>query len=271
MSARPGLLTRPHVAGAGSGRQNADMTAPDPRLRGYEELLAEARTLYPGIRIGRPGRARTYWATIAVMRVLRLGLDVDVEGAQEVAKGPAILLANHVHALDPVVVAMSTWVRVSAFTKVEWFEHRGALFFRLMGQIPLRRGDAAATEWAMQMSRHALADGGRIGLYPEGTRSPEPTQLHRLHKRVLIPLLQANPDVPVHALTTQYERRPRRRTRVRLRISGRLPLDPRTMTADELTAGIRDALLQLGGQEYVDRYARDVKAERRAAAEAGLA
>ncbi|MGB8020689.1 MAG: lysophospholipid acyltransferase family protein [Candidatus Nanopelagicales bacterium] len=246
------------------------MTTPDPALRDYDALLAEARTLYPGIRIGRPGRARTYWATITVMRILRLGLYVDVEGAQEVARGPAILLANHVHALDPVVVAMSTWVRVSAFTKVEWFQHRGALFFRLMGQIPLRRGDAASTEWAMQMSRHALADGGRIGLYPEGTRSPEPTQLHRLHKRVLIPLLQANPDVPVHALTTRYAHQPRRRTRVQLRISGRLPLDPRSMTADEMTTVIRDALLDLGGQAYVDRYARDVKAERRAAAVAGL-
>lgn len=259
------------MPGSAPERQNARMTTPDPDLRGYEQLLAEARTLYPGIRIGRPGRARTYWATIALMRALRLGLAVEVDGAREVTKGPGILLANHVHALDPVVVVMSTWVRVSAFTKVEWFEHRGALFFRLMGQIPLRRGDAASTDWAMQMSRHVLADGGLIGLYPEGTRSPEPAQLHRLHKRVLIPLLQANPDVPVHALTTQYERQPRRRTRVRLRISGRLPLDPRIMTADEMTTVIRDALLELGGQTYVDRYARDVKAERRAAAEAGLA
>jgi hypothetical protein len=36
------------------------------------------------------------------------------------------------------------------------------------------------------------------------------------------------------------------------------------MGADELTDAIRDALLELGGQTYVDRYARDVKAERRA-------
>ena len=37
------------------------------------------------------------------------------------------------------------------------------------------------------------------------------------------------------------------------------------MDADELTGIVRDALLALGGQTYVDTYAQDVKAEKRAA------
>ena len=41
-----------------------------------------------------------------------------------------------------------------------------------------------------------------------------------------------------------------------------LPLDPRTMDAEELTGIVRDALLALGGQTYVDTYAQDVKAEK---------
>ncbi len=227
----------------------------------YEALLEQARDLYPGVRIGRPGRARTYWATIAALRALRLRLDVHLEGDDRVAPGPAILIGNHVHALDPVALVMSTWWRVSAFTKVEWFESPAAPFFRFMGQIPLRRGDADSTAWAMQMTRHALSDGGKLGIYPEGTRSPDPGKLHRLHKRVLIPLLEANPDIPVHVITTSYTRAPRRRTRVQVRLSEALPLDPRTMTPDEMTDILRDALLELGGQTYVDRYARDVKAE----------
>jgi 1-acyl-sn-glycerol-3-phosphate acyltransferase len=117
----------------------------------------------------------------------------------------------------------------------------------------------------MEMSRHALADGGKIGIYPEGTRSPDPGTLHRLHKRVLVPLLQANPDIPVHAVVTRYERRPWRRVRVAATVSERLAIDARTMAPDEMTLVIRDALLSLGGQQYVDRYARDVKAELRAA------
>ena len=233
--------------------------------RSYGEALADGRALYPGVRIGRPGRARTYWATIAAMRVLRAKWAVRVAGAEHVAPGATLLIGNHLSAMDPVMAVISNRWRVTAFTKVEVFERRGAVFFRLMGQIPLRRGDQASTHWAMDMATRALAYGGKIGLYPEGTRSPDPAQLHRLHKRVLIPVLQGNPNVPVHAITTAYTKRPRRRTRVQIRISPPLALDARTMTPDELTAVVRDALLALGGQTYVDRYARDVKRERRAA------
>jgi 1-acyl-sn-glycerol-3-phosphate acyltransferase len=241
---------------------------PEATTRDYDTLLAEARRLYPGVRIGRPGRSRTYWATIAAMRLLRVRWAVDIDGADKVAPGPAILIGNHVHFVDPVCVVMATWWRCSAFTKVEWFEHRGSLFFRLMGQIPLRRGDVASTEWAMQMSRYALGSSGgvgRIALYPEGTRSPDPNVLHKLHKRIMIPLLQANPDVPVHVVTTQYENHSfPRRIRAHVRVSEPLPLDPRTMNADELATIVRDALLALGGQTYMDTYAQDVKAEKHA-------
>jgi 1-acyl-sn-glycerol-3-phosphate acyltransferase len=231
----------------------------------YEELLAEGRELYPGVRIGRPCRSRGYWAMITTLRLLRVRYAVDLQGASSVGRGPAILVANHVDAMDPVMVVMSAWWRVTAFTKVEVFERRGAIFFRIMGQIPLRRGDAKSTAWAMGMSRHALRGGGKVGIYPEGTRSPAPGTLHRLHKRVLVPLLQANPDVPVHVVVIRYEQRPRRRTRVDLRVSDRLPLDPRTMSAEEMTGMVRDSLVEVGGLAYVDRYARDVKAELRAA------
>jgi 1-acyl-sn-glycerol-3-phosphate acyltransferase len=234
-----------------------------------EALLDQARTLYPGVRIGRPGRSRGYWAMITTLRLLRVRYRVRVQGAQHVARGPAILIGNHVHLLDPVMVVMSTWWRVSAFTKVEAFEGRGAVFFRIMGQIPLRRGDPASTAWAMAMARAALAHGGMLGLYPEGTRSPDPGVLHRLHKRVMIPVLAANPDVPVHAVTTAYHDRGRwRRVAVDVRISEPLDL-PERADAEAVANHVRDALLALGGQRYVDRYARDVKRELRAARAAG--
>lgn len=233
----------------------------------YETALAEGRAMYPGVRIGRPGRARTYWPTIAVMRVLKARLSISVTGSDNVLPGAGILIGNHVSAIDPVTAVITHWWRVTAFTKVEVFEKRGAIFFRLMGQIPLRRGDEESTRWAMDMAQRTLARGDKLGLYPEGTRSPDQGKLHRLHKRILIPVLQANPGVPAYAISTSYEHRPRRRTRVTIRISPPLPLDATTMTPDQLTDIVRDALLALGGQEYVDEYGRDVKAARQAAAE----
>jgi 1-acyl-sn-glycerol-3-phosphate acyltransferase len=240
------------------------MTADTDRT--YGEALARARTLYPGVRVGRPGRARTYWATIAAMRLLRLRWAVESTGSELVAPGPAILVGNHVSALDPVVAVMSHWWRVTAFTKVEVFERRGAIFFRLMGQIPLRRGDEASTSWALDMATRTLAAGNKVGLYPEGTRSPDGRSLHRLHKRILIPVLQSNPDVPVHAIVTTYPGARRGRGRVRVQLSRPLPIDARTMSADEIVGILQDELVALGGLEYVDAYARDVKAARAARA-----
>jgi 1-acyl-sn-glycerol-3-phosphate acyltransferase len=232
----------------------------------YDDLLRAGHALYPGVRIGRPGRARTYWLTIGAMRALRLRWNVQVEGSQLVAPGAAILVGNHVSAMDPVAAVMSNWWRVTAFTKVEVFERRGAIFFRLMGQIPLRRGDTASTDWAMSMAASTLADGNKVGLYPEGTRSPDPRRLHRLHQRVMIPLMQACPDVPVHVISTSYPSGGLRR-RVVVRLSARLPIDIATMSPDEATLVIRDALLELGGQEYVDDSA--AAAKRRAADKQG--
>jgi len=225
--------------------------------RDYDALLAQGRALYPGQRIGRPGRSWLYWPTVAAMRLLRLRWKVQFSGAEHVARGPAILVANHLSAFDPVAVVVSTWWRVTAFTKAEHFASRWAFFFRWMGQIPLRRGDATCTDWAMQMSRAALAYGGMIAIYPEGTRSPD-GRLHRLHKRVLIPLLQANPDVPVHVVTVGYLRR-RPRVEVAARVSPRIEIDPARQSPDDLVRLLTRALLELGGQEYADDYARDVK------------
>lgn len=231
----------------------------------HAALLERARALYPGIRVGRPGRSRSYWATITGLRALRVRYAIDLAGAEHVAPGATILVGNHSSTLDPVVVVMGTWWRVGAFTKLEWFTSPMAPFFRWMGQIPLRRGDEQSTALAMDFATLMLADGSKIGLYPEGTRSPDPTVLHRLHKRVLVPLLQANPDVPVHAVGTRFTPRGWRRTAVRVRISAPLAIDARTMDPEEMTGLIRDALLEMTGLTYVDRYARDVKAERRAA------
>jgi 1-acyl-sn-glycerol-3-phosphate acyltransferase len=231
----------------------------DVATRGYEEMLAEGRALYPGLRIGRPGRARSYWVTIALLRVLRLRWKVTVTGEEHLAPGAGILIGNHVSALDPVVAVMSTWMRVTAFTKVEVFARRGAVFFRLMGQIPLRRGDESSTVWAMDMAAYCLAGGSKLGLYPEGTRSPDPSKLHRLHRRILIPVLQAHPDVPVYAIGTSYLRHRWRRTDVRVNISRALDLRLDEAGHDEVTDCVRDALLLASGQTYVHVFARDVK------------
>jgi 1-acyl-sn-glycerol-3-phosphate acyltransferase len=226
----------------------------------YDELLTRGREIYPGMRIGRPGRARTYFTTITLMRLLRLRWSVKVTGSSNVAPGPAILVGNHVSAMDPVAAVIKHWWRVTAFAKVEVFENRGAIFFRWMGQIPLRRGDETSTRWALEMAASTLADGNKLGLYPEGTRSPDKKSLHRLHRRILIPVFQTSPDVPVHAIATTYLGTRFGRHRVRVHISPRLPIDVATMHPNEIVDVVTNALLEAGGMPYVDSFARDLKA-----------
>lgn len=225
----------------------------------YDAALARAADLYPGVRIGRPGRSRGWPVMGPAMNLLRLKFSLDMAGAEQVAPGAAIIVSNHLSTWDPVVTVVSTGWRVSAFTKAEWYEGPSAPFFRWLGQIPLRRGDEASTEWALDMARRTLSDGGKVGIYPEGTRGPDHGALYRLHQRVLVPLLVASPDVPVHAVAVRYTAKGRR-TVARIRISERLPLDARAMSGPEMTEIIRDRLVELGELRYVDQYAFVVKA-----------
>lgn len=232
----------------------------------YDEALARAATIYPGLKVGRPGRSRLYRTTKAALHLSRLRYAIDVDGIDNVdADRPAIIVGNHLSALDPVVgVVRSPW-RVAAFTKVEAYESGIGFFFRLMGQIPLRRGDEDSTAWALDMAQRALADGSKVAIYPEGTRGPDPGAMYRLHQRLLVPLLTANADVPVHAIATTYPSAGGLRAAARVRVSPQLPVDARTMSGAEMTAVLRDALVELSGLRYIDRYA---MVDKRRAAEA---
>ncbi len=226
---------------------------------GYDAALAQAADIYPGMRIGRPGRSRGWPVIGPALNLLRGRFALDMDGAQHVAPGAAIIVSNHLSAWDPVVTVVATGWRVSAFTKVEAYESTSAPFFRWLGQIPLRRGDERSTDWALDMARRALADGGKVGIYPEGTRGPDRGALYRLHQRVLVPLLVGSPDAPVHAVAVRYTPKGRR-TVARIRISERLPIDARTMSGAEMIEVIRASLVELGELRYVDQYAVVAKA-----------
>jgi 1-acyl-sn-glycerol-3-phosphate acyltransferase len=226
----------------------------------YGEALSSGQRIYGATRIGRPGRGWAYWPLFVLAQLLRFRWSIRVRGRGNVSRGAAILIGNHVSALDPVIVGLANPWRLSFFTKIEVYEGRGGVFFRTTGQIPLRRGDESATAWALDMSRHVLERGNKLCVYPEGTRSPDGVSLHRLHRRVLIPVLQSNPRVPVHVMSIAYPPTGRWRQPVDLRFSPPLSLDLDAMSDQEITDAVRDALLELGAMPYVDAFGQRVKA-----------
>ena len=74
--------------------------------------------------------------------------------------------------------------RVTFVAKAEYFDSwKTAWFFRAVGQIPMRREGGSASDRALATAKEVLTDGGILGIYPEGTRSPD-GRLYRGHTGV---------------------------------------------------------------------------------------
>lgn len=225
-----------------------------------DDLRARGDEIFAPHCVGRPGRGAIYWPLWVVARVLRVPWSIRLRGAEHLAPGPAILVGNHLRAIDPVVLGVALRRRLVFVAKAEALSGVAGFFLRRTGQVPLIRGDEAATRWALAASAAVLRDGRVLCVYPEATRSPDGRSLHRLHRRVLMPLIESSPTVPVHAVAVGYPGRRLGRTRVDLRISPPLPIEPDVMTDEQVTIVVRDALLELGGMPYVDRFGTAVKA-----------
>lgn len=211
-----------------------------------------------------------YWVLKCLLSPVLFGCwRVKVEGRRHVPKrGPVILAPNHVSFCDSLFLPLVLWRKVTFVAKAEYFDSwRTAWFFRAAGQIPMRREGGSASERALAAARDVLRAGGVLGIYPEGTRSPD-GRLYRGHTGVARLALECGvPVIPVAMIGTTAVQprgsmwlRPLRRVEVRFgppldvrRFAGAAddPLVLRTLT-DELMFEIR----RLSGQEYVDHYAK---------------
>jgi len=94
-------------------------------------------------------------------------------------RGGALLASNHLSMCDSLFLPVLTRRRVSFLAKSEYFTGTGfkgrakAAFVRGTGLIPLDRDDATAAAAALQTGVRALRSGMLLGVYPEGTRSPD--------------------------------------------------------------------------------------------------
>lgn len=211
----------------------------------------------------------SYWILKAFLTpVLRLLYRVRVEGAEHLpASGPVLLAANHRSFCDSIFLPLVVPRRVTYIAKAEYFESwRTAWFFRALGQIPMSRGGGSASERALDAARRVLGAGGLLGIYPEGTRSPD-GRLHKGHTGVARLALDCRAPVVAVGMTGTAEvqpvgeMRPRPFLSVTVRLSKPLsfehhrdrPDDP--LALRQVTDEIMFEVAQLSGQQYVDRYA----------------
>ena len=203
--------------------------------------------------------------------VLNAAFRPVVEGIENVPeRGPVILASNHLSALDVVLMPSVLPRPVFFVAKSEYFRGPPRLFFQNVGVIPVPRRGGNAAERALRRGEEILQRGRVLGIYPEGTRSPD----GRLHRGktgpVRLALRTGAPIVPVAMLDTDGlvppgKKLPRLK-RVGVRFGTPLDLERYAPRADDRFA-LRSAtdelmyeIMLLSGQEYVDEYAATVKA-----------
>jgi 1-acyl-sn-glycerol-3-phosphate acyltransferase len=200
-----------------------------------------------------------------------------VEGAENLPEhGGAILASNHLSFCDSFFLPVVVRRRVTFLAKAEYFTTPGLkgmlsrLFFSGIGQVPVDRNDADAAKGALTAGVRILNQGELLGIYPEGTRSPD-GRLYKGKTGVARMALEAGvPVIPVAMIDTEKvmatgRKLPRLRPRPGVRFGKPLDFSRYEGLAGDrfversLTDEIMYELMQLSGHEYVDTYAAKVK------------
>lgn len=210
--------------------------------------------------------------------LLRLLFRPRIEGLENIpAEGAAIIAGNHLSFSDHFLMPAILKRRITFLAKAEYFTGPGvkgrltAAFFRSAGQIPVDRSGKDAGQAALREGLGVLAKDELLGIYPEGTRSHD----GRLYKgKVGVAAMALGAGVPVVpcAMVGTFEIQPPgqkipniRRVTIRfgepMDFSRYAGLEGERAVLRAVTDEIMYAILELSGQEYVDRYAAEVKAE----------
>jgi 1-acyl-sn-glycerol-3-phosphate acyltransferase len=199
-----------------------------------------------------------------------------VEGLENIpVTGPAILASNHLAVADSFYLPLVVTRRITFLAKSEYFTGTGLKgwftrwFYTVAGQVPIDRTDADAAQAALNTAQRLLNDGKLLGMYPEGTRSPD----GRLYKgktgMARLALQTGVPVIPVVMIGTDVVNPPGSKMwrfgRVTVRV-GR-PMDfsrfdgmaGNRFIERAVTDEVIYELMRMSGQEYVDIYAASVK------------
>ncbi len=210
--------------------------------------------------------------------ILRLFFRPRIEGLDHVpASGAAIVAGNHLSFTDHFLMPAVLRRRITFLAKAEYFTGPGikgrltAFFFRSAGQIPVDRSGKEAGQAAIREGLGVLNRDELLGIYPEGTRSHD-GRLYKGKVGVAVMALRAGAPVVPCAMIGTFEAQPPGRKIPRphpvvirfgepLDFSRYAGMEGEKAVLRAITDEIMYAVLSLSGQEYVDRYAADVKAE----------
>ena len=140
-----------------------------------------------------------------------------------------------------------------------------AAFFRGCGHVPVERADTRAAASVIDIGVDVLQAGRALGIFPEGTRSPD-GRLYKFRTGVArLALRSGAPVVPVGLVGTRDVQPPGERKwhRAHVAVHFGAPLhfgdrageERSSRVLREVTDTIRTAVQELSGQEYVPSFA----------------
>ncbi|GAB3672028.1 lysophospholipid acyltransferase family protein [Saccharopolyspora tripterygii] len=221
-----------------------------------------------------------YWVMkhLLLGPLMKLFCRPRVEGVEQIPReGGAILVSNHMAVADSFFMPLMMPRRVTFLAKREYFTGTGVrgkfkkAFFSGVGQVPIDRSSGAAAQAALDTGVRLLSEGKLLGVYPEGTRSPD-GRLYKGKTGVARMALESGMQVIPIAMYGTDKVNPIGSKmwwphKVVVKVGE--PLDfsrYEGMAGDRfversITDEIMYALMELSGQEYVDVYASSVKDE----------
>jgi len=123
-------------------------------------------------------------------------------------EGAVILASNHLSFIDSIFLPLVIDRRISFLAKSDYFHGRGIggwfikNFLLGTGMLPIDRSGGKASEASLNTGLRVLASGNILGIYPEGTRSPDGT-MYRGRTGVARMVLEGHvPVIPVAMIDT---------------------------------------------------------------------
>ncbi len=186
--------------------------------------------------------------------------------------GPVIIASNHLSFSDSIFMPLVVPRKVTFLAKAEYFTSPGIkgfikkITFIALGQVPVDRAGGRRSEAALLTGLELLKEGACIGIYPEGTRSPD-GRLYKGRTGIARMAIESGaPVIPV-AMFNTAEIQPTGKVVPKVQRVEMVFGEPMYFEGDssnvqllrEATDRIMKAIQQISGQETVDMYASEAK------------
>jgi 1-acyl-sn-glycerol-3-phosphate acyltransferase len=128
----------------------------------------------PQVEIPSAHRRNAVWQTLQwiCQNIFAFWLGFRARGIENLPSGPALLIGNHQSFLDPLMIGLPLQRPVCFLARDTLFKVPViGWILRSTYVMPIRR-EAAGTE-SLRVSLKRLEDGYLVGIFPEGTRSPD--------------------------------------------------------------------------------------------------